>query len=206
MDLSFSRPHSGSMLFWFGFFKLNIAFYSSALWLTLLLRVLRIPADGFRTLVTRSIVLLTKLLSLNELICAVKMNSCSFLEMTHSTEIALYRRKKVKVIPYSFSWPIEMNYFFIQFFSSNGGYRVFLSKACVEAHLISTDLLREGCFSVLRPGSFNTNVGLQCQLNNCYRGFLSSINCWSPVSSPVLTSLPACLRKPHCHCKRCTLA
>lgn len=94
MDSSFSRPHSGSMLFWFGFFKLNIAFYSSALWLTLLLRVLRIPADGFRTLVTRSIVLLTKLLSLNELICAVKMNSCSFLEMTHSTEIALYRRKK----------------------------------------------------------------------------------------------------------------
>lgn len=150
--------------------------------------------------------MLTKLLSLNELICAVKMNSCSFLEMTHSTEIALYRRKKAKVILYSFSWPIEMNYFFIQFFSSNGGYRVFLSKACVEAHLISTDLLREGCFSVLRPGSFNTNVGLQCQLNNCYRGFLSSINCWSPVSSPVLTSLPACLRKPRCHCKRCTLA
>lgn len=117
------------------------------------------------------------------------MNSCSFLEMTHSTEIALYRRKKMKVISYSFSWPIEMNYFFIQFFSSSMEVTV-----CVQAHLFSTDLLREGCFSVQRPESFNTNVGPQYQLNDCYRGFLSSINCWSPVSSPDI-NLPASLLK-----------
>lgn len=85
--------------------------------------------------------------------------------------------------------------FFIQFFIFQyGDYWVFLSKPCVKPHLITTDLLREGCFSVQRPERFDTNVGSQCQLNNCCRGFLSSIKCRSPVSSPGI-HLPATLPK-----------
>lgn len=101
----------------------------------------------------------------------------------------------MKVIFYSFSWPIKTNLFLFSFFLFQyGGYWVFLSKRCVQAHLIITDLLREGCFSVQRPGRFDTNVGPQCQLNECCRGFLSSNKCWSPVSSPGI-NLPATLLK-----------
>lgn len=62
-----------------------------------------------------------------------------------------------------------MNYLFIQFFPSYMEVtEVFLLKGCTHAHLISTHLLVEGCFSTQRPGRFNKNVSPESQLNNCY--------------------------------------
>lgn len=145
------------------------------------------------------------------MICAVKMNCCSFLEITHSTEIAVSQKKAGESnILQLFMAYIETIFFNSVFLLQYGGYWVFLSKVCVQAHLITTDLLREGCFSVQRPGRFDTtvdtNIGPQCELNNCYRGFLSSFKCWSPFSSPGINSLPPCLIKSHCHWKWFTLA